>query len=116
MEGMEEKLNSILGNPQLMQQIMTMANSISSQPPPQPEVQPQNPQLPEFDPATLQKIISLSGQLGVDPNQKALLRALQPYLTGNRLEKLEKAMRAARLAGTASQFLQDGSIPFFSGR
>ena len=38
-------------------------------------------------------------------NQKALLQALAPYLSSGRIHKLEKAMRAAKLAGMASSFL-----------
>ena len=114
MEGMEEKLGAILGNPQMMQQIMSMANSLSGQ-----EAEPQKPpepQLPDFDPAMLQKIMGLAGQMGVDRQQKALLCALEPYLTHNRLQKLEKAMRAAKLANLASSALNSGALSFLTGR
>ena len=117
MNEMEDKLGAILGNPQLMQQIMNMANSLGqpSPEPAQPKPEPQ-PSFPDIDPAMIGKIMQIAGKSNVDRNQKALLHALEPYLSNVRLRKLEKAMRAARLAGTASQFLQDGSIPFFSGR
>jgi len=116
MEGMEEKLGSILNNPQMMQQIMNMASSLTaSQPPKQEAVQPE-PQMPEFDPAMLQKVMGLAGQLGVDHHQKALLCALEPYLTGGRIQKLEKAMRAAKLAGLASSALNSGALSFLTGR
>ena len=115
MEGMEEKLGAILGNPQLMQQIMTMAQSLSG---PQ-EVQtpePQPPSPPEFDPALLQKIMGIAGQMGVDSHQQALLRALQPYLTRSRIEKLERAMRAAKLANLASGAFSSGALSCLTGR
>ena len=117
MEGMEEKLGAILGNPQMMQQIMTMAQSLSSQPEqnhgPPPESTP--PPM-DFDPAMIQKLMSLSGQLNADPQQKALLSALRPYLTGGRIEKLEKAMRAAKLANLASSAFSSGALSFLTGR
>jgi len=118
MEGMEEKLGAILGNPQMMQQIMSMAQSLNtSQGPPQPEPpQTNNPILPDFDPALLQKIMSLAGQTGVDSNQQALLCALRPYLTDNRIQKLEKAMRAAKLASVASAAFSSGALSFLTGR
>lgn len=117
MEGMEEKLGSILNNPQMMQQIMSMAQSLnSSQGPPQPEPPPAPPSIGEFDPALLQKIMSLAGQMGVDPNQQALLRALHPYLSGGRIQKLEKAMRAAKLASAASSAFSSGALSFLTGR
>ena len=115
MEGMEEKLGAILGNPQLMRQIMTMAQSLSGPQEVQaPEQQPPSP--PDFDPALLQKIMGIAGQMGVDPHQQALLRALQPYLTRSRIEKLERAMRAAKLANLASGAFSSGALSFLTGR
>lgn len=116
MEGMEEKINHILSNPQLMQQIMTMANSLSSNPIPQQESALPAPSIPDFDPSIIQKAMSLVGQLGVDPHQKALLCALQPYLADVRLQKLEKAMRAVKLANLASEAFRSGALSFLSGR
>ena len=106
MEGMEEKLGAILGNPQMMQQIMAMAQSLgNTAPAPAPE--PPRPDGP--DPAMLQKLMALMQSTGVDAHQQALLRALDPYLTRDRISRLERAMRAARLAGMATAFLGGGS-------
>ena len=63
----------------------------------------------------MSKLMNLAGKTNIDQNQRALLSALQPYLTQQRLQKLEKAMRSARLAGAASSLLPNG-IPFLSGR
>lgn len=123
MDGMEDKIGALLSNPQLMQQIMSMAQSLGQSapdappPPPKPEPtpQPQNT-MPEIDPAMIGKMMSLAGKTNIDRNQKALLRALEPYLSRERLQKLEKAMRAARLAGAVSAILPSGSIPFLIGR
>lgn len=116
MEGMEEKLGAILGNPQLMQQIMTMAQSLSGPQEVQTPEPQQPPSQPDFDPALLQKIMGIAGQIGVDPHQQALLRALQPYLTRSRIEKLERAMRAAKLANLASGAFSSGALSFLTGR
>ena len=113
MEGMEEKLGSILNNPQLMQQIMSMASSLSA---PQPEPAPPVSSLPDFDPAMIQKLMSLAGNLTVNDNQKNLLLALRPYLTEVRIQKLERAMRAAKLANLASAALNSGALSFLTGR
>ena len=105
MEGMEEKLGAILGNPQMMQQIMALAQSMGSTPPPaQPPPQPAGP-----DPAMIQQMITAVQGSGVDSNQRALLSALDPYLTRERISRLERAMRAAKLAGMAAAFLGGGS-------
>ena len=117
MSEMEEKMNAVLSNPQLMQQIMSMAQSLgqSAPEPPLPPPRESSPTMPELDPAMIGKFMSLAGKTNIDQNQKALLCALQPYLTQQRIQKLEKAMRAARLAGAASTLLPNG-IPFLTGR
>ena len=117
MEGMEDKIGAILNNPGMMQQIMSMAQSLGhSQEPPREEPPPEAPPMPSIDPAALQKIMSLAGQTGIDRNQKALLEALRPYLSAQRLQKLEKAMRAAKLAGLATTALNSGALSFLTGR
>ena len=112
MDQMEDKLGAILGNPQLMQQIMSMAQSLG-QSSPQPEP---GPELPGFDPAMLAKLGSLAGQGTVDSNQRALLNALHPYLSSRKLNKLERAMRAAKMARMASSFLGQGGLSILTGR
>lgn len=117
MEGMEDKLGVILSNPQMMQQIMSMAQSLSgAQDQPAPvRNDPPVPVMPDFDPAMLQKIMSIAGNLRVDQNQQALLSALRPYLSAYRIQKLEKAMRAAKLATAASSALSSGALSFLTG-
>ena len=112
MDQMEDKLGAILGNPQLMQQIMSMAQSLG-QSSPQPEP---GPELPNFDPAMLAKLGSLAGQGTVDSNQRALLNALHPYLSSRKLNKLERAMRTAKMARMASSFLGQGGLSILTGR
>ena len=114
MDDLENKLGQILGNPEMMGKIMAMAQSFGQQtPPPEPQ-QTQDNTVPEVDFAAIQKLTGLLGKAGVDNRQKALLSALTPYISANRIQKLEKAMRAAKLAGIATTFL--GSNPLFSGR
>ena len=114
MDDFESKLGQILGNPEMMGKIMAMAQSFGGQEaPPEPPPQ-QETAMPEIDFATVQKLTGLMGKAGVDSNQKALLSALSPYISGNRIHKLENAMRAAKLAGVATTFL--GNSPLFSGR
>ena len=86
MDQMEDKLGAILNNPQLMQQIMTMAQSLGQNP---PEKETPPPTMPQFDPALLSGLGALAGQGKVDSNQQALLTALHPYLSSRKVEKLE---------------------------
>ena len=118
MEEMQEKLGAILSNPQLMQQIMSMAQAMgqSSAPAPEPESKPSAPPMPEIDLSIMQKLSGFAGQSGIDKEQQALLRALGPYLSRERVSKLEKAMRAAKMARFASAFLNSGGLQLLTGR
>lgn len=116
MDQLEDKLGAILNNPQLMGQIMSMAQSLGQTAPPQEAPQAPMPELPNFDPKLLTKLSSLAGQGQVDGNQKALLTALHPYLSSRKVEKLEKAMRAAKMARMASSFLGQGGLSLLTGR
>lgn len=117
MDQMEDKIGAILNNPQMMQQIMSMAQTLGQNPPPIPDDQkPESPPLPDFDPAMLQKLAGLAGKGSIDRDQQALLTALHPYLSHRKVEKLEKAMRAARIARMASGFLGQGGLSILTGR
>ncbi len=117
MDEMEEKLGSILGNPQMMQQIMAMAQTLGQgSPPPKQEEQRPTPMPNMPDAAMLQKMVGLAKQSGIDKNQQNLLRALGPYLSRERITKLEKAMRAAKIAAVASTALRSSGVTLFSGR
>ena len=112
MEGMEEKLGAILGNPEMMQTIMGLAQSLGGQESRQETPPPPKRPMPE---ANLLKAMSgIASQSGVDRDQQALLRALAPYLSRHRIQKLENAMRAAKMAKiAASVFGQQGiNLPF----
>ena len=116
---MEEKLGAILNNPQMMQQIMALAQSLGSASESEPAMQeeaPSNIPIPGVDTDLLQKISVFSGKGGIDPEQKALLQALSPYLPRDRVVKLENAMRAAKVARLASAFLGNGGLRMLSGR
>ena len=117
MDEMEEKLGSILNNPQMMQQIMSMAQALGQSAPEKPPEQPAaaSPQ-PDIDLSMVQKLAGMGRQSGIDANQQALLKALSPYLSRDRVGKLERAMRAAKMAKLASAFLNSGGLQLLSGR
>ena len=112
MDKMEDKIGSILQNPEMMQKIMAMAQSLSASAPQQPSSpeKPAQPSMPDIDAGMLQKITSLAGQSKIDNQQQALLRALHPYLSHQRIQKLENAMRAAKMARIAASVLGSQGI------
>ena len=125
----DDKLNSILSNPDAMSQIMQLAQSLggdggasSAQQPPQP--QPPQPASPPpgggggellaslmggggLDPGLLSRLLPLIQELGGqrDSNARNLLYALRPYLRSDRQEKVERALQLARLFRLGKKFL-----------
>ena len=104
----EDKLNSILSNPDLMGQIMSMAGSMNQQPPPPPP--PQNPgfgSMP-FDPGAMAGMMQLLKATQLEPKQHQLIQALRGFVPDDRLVRLEKAMQASLIARFASTAMNQG--------
>ena len=130
----DDKLNSILSNPDAMAQIMQLAQSLSggtegggtAGPPPPPQSggpsagagrQPSQPPpsggdplsalAGGLDPQLLVRFLPLLRELGgqQDSNARQLLYALQPYLKPERQEKVERALQLARLFHIGKKFL-----------
>lgn len=123
MSELDDKLNAILSNPQMMQQIMNLAQAMgqsdekNSAEPTQNNSRPQEALHPEgFNPSLLAKFSSLMQRGTIDKNQQSLLRALSPYLSKQKIQKLERAMQAARMAGIASEFAQNRPSRMYQGR
>lgn len=100
MDEMEGKISAMLNNPQLMQQIMTMAQSLGDQQSASPRTTQETSQqaLPQIDPAMVKVMTGLMGQNATDKREQALLQALGSYISGDRIRRLERAMQAARMA------------------
>ena len=117
MEDMQNQMNAILGNPEMMQKIMSMAQSLNQQQESHAPVQENSSfSIPDIDLSMVQKLSGLAGQAGIDKNQRTLLSALSPYLSRDRISKLEKAMRAAKMANMASSFLGSSGFQISPGR
>lgn len=121
MADIQEQMNAILSNPEMMQKIMAMAQAMQPSQDQKREPAPtkqDNPgfSMPDIDPSMVQKLSRLAWQSNIDKNQKNLLNALAPYLSQERISKLERAMRAAKMANMASSFLGKSGFQFHTGR
>lgn len=119
MEDIQAQMNSVLQNPEMMERIMSMAQALtggSSEPVQQQAPDTSELSFPEIDLSTVKKLSGFLGQSNIDKNQRALLNALTPYLSQERITKLEKAMRAAKLATLASTLLTSAGLRMNSGR
>lgn len=125
----DDKLNSILGNPDAMAQIMQLAQSLGGQqtsqgpapqmssPPPAPPPQaapsqggdPLSALAGGLDSKLLLRLLPLLQELGGqrDSNARQLLYALRPYLKEERQEKVERALQLARLFHIGKKFLAE---------
>jgi hypothetical protein len=108
----EDKLQAILGDSQAMDQILSLAQSITgaspesqaSDPQPEtetesePETQESSP-LGDLDPRLLQLGMRLLSAYNNQDDQKtALLTALRPFVRKERYAKVDRAVRVARLS------------------
>ena len=119
MDNIEQQLGAILNNPQMMQTIMSMAQTLGQSQQTQSKPSPASPStsFPQgIDPGIIQKISGFLSGSRVTQEEQNLLHALSPYLSKDRVIKLEKAMRAAKLARAASAFMNAGGLQFLMGR
>ena len=103
----EDKLSSILSNPELMGQIMSMAGSLNQQPPPPPPQSPGFGGMP-FDPGAMAEMMRLLKATQLEPKQRNLIQALRGFVPEDRLVRLEKAMQASLIAKFASMAMNQG--------
>ena len=134
MSDFEEKLNSVLSNPDAMSQIMNLAQSLNlgggggespqggqgggDEPPPPPPpsgggdglggLAGLGSLLGQIDPKWINRLLPLVGELtgGGSDERMQLLYALRPFLKPERQDKVERAAKTARLIHVGKKLLQ----------
>ena len=101
MEDLTEKLNQVLNDPAQMSQIFELAKQLGGSVPQTQEPPTSLPVAPE----QLQRILSMIGSAG--GKEEALLRALGPFLSPKKAQKLSKAVQAARMSKIITQVLHE---------
>lgn len=126
MSEFEDRINSILGNPEEMEKIMNLASQFMGGGSGGSEEQKAEAggrdgnapkqsagglgalgALGDLDAETLSKIGRLMSQLKGGSDKTELLRAMGPYLKQERREKMEKAIRFARIAKVARAAMRE---------
>ena len=124
MSELEDKLNSLLSDPNAMAQVMQLAQNLSGgstaggPPPPQggaadgtPNAGDLNAMLSQLtgglDPALLSRLLPVVSQMNRPESSEtsALLCALQPFLRDKRRDKVARAAQLAKLIHLAKVFL-----------
>lgn len=108
MDGMEEKLNAFLSNPDALEKVMGMARALGGGDTPKTEEEKPSDGLgsllgglQNMDPKLLSGLLSILGESGKSNDKEALLLSLKPYLREERQHKLEKAAQMLRIARAA---------------
>ena len=104
----EDKLNSILSNPELMGQIMSMAGAMNQQSAPPPPPQPSGFGSMSFDPGAMAGMMQMLKATQLEPRQRNLIQALRGFVPDDRLVRLEKAMQASLIAKFAASAMNQG--------
>ena len=116
MSEIEDQLGAILGNPKMMADIMALAQSMGHEAPQKGPEKPPGPPPPPppggdgMDMAMVKALMGFARGACIDKDQQALLKALCPFVSQEKLQKLEKAMRAAKIAQQASGLLESGTL------
>lgn len=117
-DGLEDKLSQILNDPQSMAQILSLAQSLGMSPEPEEETPQEAPSVPPVpEDGFVRSILALMQQTRrSDSRQEALLCALKPFLAPHRREKLDRALRIARISHLAGAALSGyGDFPGLGG-
>ena len=108
---LEDKLGSILGDPQAMNQIMNMASAFMDSSQNSSQAQ-KNENLGEFsgiDPESLSRIIRIASEFNRNEDESAsLLYAIKPYLNRRRQSKFKDALTVMRLAKILPRIKKEG--------
>lgn len=103
-DGLEDKLQQILNDPDSMAQIMSLAQSLGGQ---QEQTEKQAAPSPIIDEGMMQAVFGMMQQMQqTDSRQDALLCALKPYLAPERREKIDRAIQIARISRLAGSALR----------
>lgn len=118
----EEKLNAILSSPESMQQVAQLAQMLSQQnatpdgtaeqedtpSPGTPDLSALSSMLGGIDMATISRFLPLLQEMNSSQNDERtqLLYALKPFLKQERQEKIDTALRLARLLRAGKVFFK----------
>lgn len=95
MDGLEDKLNAILSDPDAMGRISEMAKSLFGEKGGEPE------EISSGDESLLKRAAGLLRGSSMRADESAVFDALRPFLSDERRARLDRAIKIARLASLA---------------
>ena len=100
MSELEDRISSILNDPEQMDKITAMAQKLMG------GTQDKSGDIPGLDPSVLGRLGSIMNS-GSD-DKTALLEAMKPYLSQKRRNKMDKALKVAKIARIARLAMDEG--------
>lgn len=97
MDDFSDQISKILGDPQAMEQIKSMADMLGAQSPPAQKPAPANPPLSPEMLSAVTKVMPLLTEMKHDDNGTRLLAALRPFLSNDRKQRLDEASRMLQM-------------------
>ena len=124
MEDMNDMLGSLLSDPESMQQIKELADMLKSEMPSDGKSgeSGQNSQGGfdfgslaglmggQFDPNMLTAVSKVLAAMNGEDKNRALLMALRPHLSGDKQERVDKAVRMLKLYSAANALKESGLL------
>lgn len=106
MAELEDMINSVLSDPEQMNKIAGLAQSLMGTDQPSAAADTAGFPLP-IDPKSLGSLQKLMARTESAGNSEALLRAMEPYMSDKRRAKMDKALKLARMAKLAGFAMEE---------
>ena len=113
MDDLQSKISAIFSSPESMEQIRSLAQSLAGSSDIQnhsPSTEHYEDALPLIDPRIMQIMTKAMSEFSKPSEASALLGALRPYLSPERMSKVDNAINIAKIAKIAKTI-----IPEFGG-
>ena len=113
MDDLQSKISAIFSSPESMEQIRSLAQSLagsSDMQNPSSSTEHHEDALPLIDPRIMQLMTKAMSEFSKPSEASALLGALRPYLSPERMSKVDNAINIAKIAKIARTI-----IPEFGG-
>lgn len=108
MSELEDRLNGLLSDPEQMGRLAQLAKTIMGGGGADDAPPAQDASAPDIDPGMLSRIGGLmKGLNGERDDKKALLEAMKPYLAEKRRQKMDRALKIAKMAKLANMALKE---------
>ncbi|MCI7767766.1 MAG: hypothetical protein MSJ26_07305 [Oscillospiraceae bacterium] len=116
MDSINDMMSSVLGDPESLQQIKELADLLKSETEGDSDnLETEKPSASEessggFDPSMLMSLMGAVSAAGNDDKNRSLILALKPYLSAERQERADKAVKLLRIYAVFNELKKSGML------